>query len=193
MFYEHVVARDFAHYEWDWPNTIDAGGTDGPIIPDLLEITKSYDEATNENRVWQLIFGIKGQVMLYLELPADVHRHGLPKIPKPRTENRRVSHFEEWMSPYLEPHFITEHFLMRPDLDRINFDVYNPNDQDNTNLRLRFFVNKLVTERVGTVEGYVKKPTADRWTETLDRLYRRLIPVRPITLYPVTAPAEAHH
>ena len=139
-----------------------------------------------------MLFGIRGQVYIYVELPTDTHRHGIPKVPKPRTNLREVSHFEEWMSPFHEPSFITEHFMMRPDLDRINLSAYNPHDIAQTDVALNFILNKMVTERVGTVTNGVQAPISGRWTETLDRLWRRLIPVRPITLYPVVAPAEAH-
>jgi len=37
----------------------------------------------------------------------------------------------------------------------------------------------------------VQSPTAPRWKETLDKLYRRVIPHRPLTILPVRAPAEA--
>ena len=202
IYYEHVARRDLAHYEWDWSDVegvaqaIAALSASGPVVPTFLEVTQEYDADTYENRVWQVIFGIKSQAYIYIELPSDTHRHGLPKIPKPRENMRRISHYEEWMSPFDEPTFLTEHFMMRPGLDRIGFEAYNPNAQpiQAGDLTLNFFVNRMATERVGTVSSTgVLLPTSDRWRETLDKLWKRLIPVRPITLYPVQAPAEAHH
>jgi hypothetical protein len=200
-YFERVVMRDLLHYEWDWSDpegnleAIPALQDAGPVVPEFLEVTKEYDPDKNENRIWQVIFGIKGQVYIYVELPADTHRHGLPKVPKPRSNLPRVSHFEEWMSPFDEPSFITEHFMMRPDLDRIAFSAYNPNNQvaQEGKVTLNFFINSMVTERVGTVVNGSLNPTSSRWQETLDKLWRGLIPCRPITLYPVTMPAEAHH
>lgn len=192
-YYEYVMQRDFAHWEWDWFETIASGVESGPYIPADLEITKGYDEVTFTNQIWQMIWGMKGQVLLYVELPTDTHRHGIPKQPKPNSTNRRTSHFEEWMSPYDEPSFVTEHFLMRPDVDRINLSAYNPHAEPETDLRINFFINKLKTERLGT--GTCGEVTATRpcWQETLEKLYKRQIPCRPISLYPITAPAEAHH
>jgi len=190
-YYEHIIARDLAHYEYRWPETISAGGVSGPYIPDNLEVTRGYDKATNQNRIWQLIFGIKGQAYIYVELPTDIHRHGIPKAPKPTKELREVSHFEEWMSPYREPSFITEHFMKRPNLHRIAFSAYNPQDIDLTEVLLNIFIAKLVLERIGTEQAGVLTPTKDRWRELLEKLYRRVIPHRPITLMPVRAPAEA--
>jgi len=189
-YYEHVIMRDFAHYEYEWPEIIEAGKTSGPYVPNRIEVTRGYSKQTNLNYIWQMIFGIKGQVYIYIELPTDVHRHGLPKAPKPSRELRQVSHFEEWMSPYREPSFITEHFLMRPVTYRIAFSAYNP-QSINIKPWLNIFIAKIVTERIGTEINGVLTPTANRWAETLDKLYRRVIPHRPITIMPVRMPAEA--
>lgn len=192
LYYERVSLRDLGHWEYDWFESINPSSESGPRVPELLEITKGYDEKTNSNQIWQLIFGIQSQAYIYIELPTDLHRHGIPKLTKPGTVTYRVSHFEEWMSPFDEPSFITEHFMMRPDLDRLNLSAYNRNPQPLTDVVLNFFINKMITERVGTVQNGVKTATSSRWEEVLDKLYRGLIPVRPISLYPVRAPAEAH-
>jgi hypothetical protein len=190
-YFEHVVQRDFAHWEYDWHETVESGSESGPEVPSLLEITKGYDARTNTNHIWQLIFGIKGQAYIYIELPTDLHRHGIPKRPKPGTVQWTVSHFEEWMSPFREPSFITEHFMMRPETLQIALSAYNPNAIDMPDVKLNFFINKMVTERLGTVQNGVRKPTAPRWEEVLDKLYKRVVPHRPITLLPVRMPAEA--
>jgi len=187
-YYEHVIARDIAHYEYEWHETISAGQASGPKVPNNLVVTKGYDAKTNLNRIWQLIFGIKGQVYIYVELPTDIHRHGLPKIPKPSAELRKISHFEEWMSPYQEPSFITEHFMLKPGFDRMAFSAYNPQDID-IKPWLNIFVNRMITERIGYEQNGVLTPMANRWKEVLEKLYKRVIPHRPITLMPVRAPA----
>jgi len=186
-YYEHIIARDLAHYVYEWHETIPAGEASGPIVPDDLTMTKGYDKETNTNRIWQVIFGIKGQVYIYVELPTDIHRHGVPKVPKPRPELREVSHFEEWMSPFQEPSFLTEHIMIKPGYDRIALSAYNPQDID-IRPYLNIFIARLITERIGTEQAGVLTPTEDRWKETLDKLYRRVIPHRPLTLAPVRAP-----
>lgn len=190
-YYEHVVQRDMAHWEYDWPETITTLDESGPYVPDDLEITRGYKDTTNLNHIWQLIFGIKGQVYIYVELPTDVHRHGIPKRPKPNRDMRRVSHFEEWMSSFMEPTFITEHFLMRPITPQIALDAYNPNAIDQPSVILNFFINKMITERIGTVTNSTATPAKDRFTDLLDKLHRQLIPCRPISILPVSMPAEA--
>jgi len=202
-YFEHVSQRDYGHWEYDWPETINSLATSGPFVPADLEITRGYDISNNTNQIWQIIFGIKGQVFIYIELPTDLHRHGIPKVPKPSTTMRRVSHFTEWMSPFTEPSFITEHFMMRPDTIQIAFDAYNPGLINHTDVTLNIMLNKMVTERIGTNEyGILNTPIIpnnpnltqklkDRWMETLTKLYKRQIPHRPITIQPVRAPAEA--
>jgi hypothetical protein len=189
-YYEHVLQCDFGHYVYTWPEVILPLTASGPFVPEELEITRGYDVATNSNQIWQVIFGIKGQVYIYVELPTDIHRHGIPKVPKPGTAKWDVSHFEEWMSPFHEPSFITEHFMIRPLTFRIALSAYNPNMTWQLPV-LNIFLNKIVTERLGYVQDGNMFPTYDRFRETLDKLYRRVIPHRPITLLPVRAPAEA--
>lgn len=200
-FYEHIIQRDFAHYVYNWHETIGAGDTSGPRVPDDLTMTMGYDPDTTLNRIWQTIFGLKGQVYIYIEMPTDIHRHGVPKRPKPDSTMRAVSQFEEYMSPYFDPSFITEHIMMKPGFDRINLEAYNPNSIDMTDVRLNFYIAKLTSERVGKeMYGVLSTPVipgspevTDRlkvkWSETLEKLYKRQIPSRPLTLMPVRAPA----
>lgn len=194
-YYEYIVARDFAHYEYDWPETISALSTSGPYVPDDLEITKGYDSSNKSNQLWQMIFGIKGQIYIYVELPTDIHRHGLAKRAKPSSDLREVSHFEEYMSSFHEPSFLTEHFMMRPETFKIDFSAYNPQSIAMPNVRLNIMINKMITERIGEVSvqgsSVVQVPSNDNYREILDKLYKRLVPCRPITLLPVRAPAEA--
>ncbi len=84
-----------------------------------------------------------------------------------------------------------EHFMIRPWNQQIAFSAYNPDETDDTDLRLNIFLAKLATERIGTIQMGIQSPSADRWRETLDKLYRRVIPHRPLTIKPVRAPAEA--
>jgi hypothetical protein len=192
-YYERVVMRDFAHYVYVWPETIGIGETSEGHIPEDLEVTRGYDPKTNLNHIWQIIFGIKGQAYIYVQLPADVKRHGTAKRPWHSRELREVAHFEEWMSPYDDPSFITEHWLKRPETYRISFDAYNPpsNGIALTELKLNFFVNKVVTERIGTEEKGELTATQARFDDVLKKLSQRLIPCRPISIMPVRLPAAA--
>ena len=199
-YYEYILFRDLAHYVYEWHETVQPGATSGPFVPANIVMTLGYDSDTFMNRIWQTIFGIKGQAYIYLELPTDTHRHGLPKIPKPSSVIREVSHFEEWMSDFHEPSFVTEHIMMKPGYDRINFEAYNPHDIA-IKPYLNVFIAKLTTERVGTERyGVLRTPVAPddaeltelmriKWAETLEKLYKGQIPQRLLTLSPVRAPA----
>ena len=196
-YYEQVIAKDITHYEYGWGWTagnpvsvpINPLSESGPFIPDDIYITEGYDKNTNTNQIWQVIFGIKGQVYIYIELPTDIHRHGLPKRVKPFAGLREVGHFEEWMSPFQEPSFITEHYMMFPEYDRMGIDAYNPQDRAITP-RLNFIISKMITERIGTEQAGVLKPSRERYREILDKLYKKVVNSKAITLYPVRAPAE---
>jgi len=53
----------------------------------------------------------------------------------------------------------------------------------------------MATELIGTIEvedgQIVQKPSNDMYREVLDKLYKRMVPCRPITLSPVRSPATA--
>lgn len=198
-YYEHVIARDLAHWEYDWPETVTTLGTSGPFVPDNLEITRGYDAGSNQNQFWQIVFGINYQIYLYVELPTDVHRHGIPKVPKPSTDMRRTSHYTEWMSPWHEPTFLTEHFMMRPDTPLICLSAYNPCSIDFPSVKINFIINKIITERIGQEThsdegGLVLKESRSRFKDVLDKLYKRVVPHKPLTLlgvYGSNSPAVA--
>lgn len=199
-YYEHIFARDLAHYALEWYETIEAKEKSDPKVYEELTLTQGYDPETNTNRVWQMIFGIKRQCYIYIQLPTDTHRHGIPKVSKPTAEIKRISHFTEGMSDFNEPTFLTEHILLKPGYDRIMWSAYNPCDID-LKPELNIFIARCITERIGT-ERYGKlytpvagegkeeitKMLADRWAVTLDKLFKRQIPHRPLTLKPVWAP-----
>lgn len=189
VYYEQVVARDFAHWEYTWEDgPVQPGQTGGPIVLEDLEITRGYEKNSRLNNIWQIIFGIKGQVYVYIEHPPDVHRHGIAKVPKPSATLREVSHYTEWMSPWKEPTFLTEHFLMRGGYERINFDVYNPENIAITP-QFNFFLSKMQTERIGTLtaDGQVTI-TKNKFQDIMDKLLKRLVPYRPISIQPVSLP-----
>ncbi len=199
QYFEKIVKRELIHWEYDWHETINYDTESGPEVPALFEITKGYNKNSKLNHLWQVIFGIKGQVYIYVELPTNLHRHGLPKRPKPGTVQWTVSHFEDWMSPFHEPSFITEHFMMRPETDRICLSAYFP-DPDYvrsgmTDVKLNFFVNQMTTERIGRAQytdtGLKLTPERPIMKQTLEKMYTHQIPVRPLTLLPTFMPAEA--
>jgi len=182
--YYYVRRRDFARYIYRG-SSLSSGGDSGPIEISDLEITEIKDK-----RVWQLIFGFKPNIYVYVYLPSDVFRHGVPKRQPATPTFRLVGHYEQWMSPFDSPSFITEHFLARNITTTIWFRFYNPEDITVTPM-LNFFINKLDVEFIGSedLSTGTLTPSNTKWTETLEKLAKRTIPCRPITLRTVSGPA----
>lgn len=182
-FYFMVYSRDFAHVEYQWPNTIATLTLDGPVTPADLE-------TTDTKQIWQIIFGITPQCRIYVSMPTETARHGVAKKPQWTTTFSTVGHFEAEMSQWEQPSWITEHFMVRPITTFIAFTCYNPN-VITIRPRLNFYIAKCDMEPIGSEYNGVLTPASNRYSETLEKLYKRLIPHRPLTLLPVRAPAEA--
>lgn len=187
--YYTISQRELARYEWEWANPINPLTLDGPNTVSDMEITAEEGE-----QLWQFIFGFDKQVFVSVQLPTDIDRHGVAKRPKMTTSYPYVGNYEVYMSPFDCPSFITEHFLSRPDCQYPAFTIYNPLGVAVTP-HFNFLINKLMLEKIGeeVLQGtrIALQPAQPCFAEVLDKLYRRVIPNRPITLYPVRAPAEA--
>ncbi|MHC1602489.1 MAG: hypothetical protein ACXQS4_04600 [Methermicoccaceae archaeon] len=181
--YAFIDRREFAHYEYEWSSAVAAGSeSDATVISDL-ESTKS------RTQLFQVLFGIDGEVYVYVSAPEDTIRHGLPKAVQATSSHREVGHFTQWMSPYEQPDWCTEHFLLRPPIMNLTFRVYNPTDIDITPT-LNIYINKCELEPLGYVDEGRIYPAKDRYAEIMDKLYRKVVPMRPVSLFPVRAPAE---
>lgn len=183
----NVMYRDWAHIEYTWPEDIAPGVVSGPIVIDNLETTK-------ENQIWQVIFGISHDVYVYIHAPTDIERHGVAKVPKQTTNLREVGHYRMQDSWWDKPSFITEHFLLKPEIPFVAFSVYNPRNitfrHDYNPIKLNFYLCKCEMEQVGEEVKGELQAAESRFTETLDKLYRRVIMHRPLTLIPLRAPAK---
>ncbi len=185
--YFMVLFRDWAHFEYTWEESVLPLGFSGPVTIDDLETTK-------DNQIWQVIFGLKQDVNIYVQLPTDVDRHGVAKRPTNSATFRNVGHYGIQDSWWYRPSFLTEHFLLRPEVPFISFSVYNPHfisfKEVFNPIKLNFFIAKCEMERIGTVTSGEQEPAHPRFTETLDKLYRRVLRHRPLTLIPLRAPAK---
>jgi len=182
--YAFIKRREFSVYVYEWPESVSPGDTSGPYTIEYLEPT------VNLKQCFQVVFGIKGEGWIYVNLPVEVMRHGLPKIPRPTAAVREVAFYDQHMSPYDQPDWVTEHFLLRPITTFMALQVYNPTDI-NVKPKVKFLVNKLDLELLGYEREGELRPESPRYEEVLDKLYRRVIPHRPLSLMPVRAPAEA--
>ena len=185
--YFMVLFRDWAHFEYTWEEDVAAGGFSGPVTITDLETTKG-------NQIWQVIFGLKQDINVYVHIPLDQDRHGVGVRPRQTATFRNVGHYGIQESWWDRPSFLTEHFLLKPEVNDIAFSVFNPRNiafQENFNpIMLNFFIAKCEMERIGTVTSGEQTPAHARFTETLDKLYRRVLRHRPLTLVPLRAPAK---
>ena len=181
--YFMVANREWAHIEYTWPERVDSGTMSGPFTVANMELTKT-------GQIWQVIFGVEPQCRLYIKVPVEIARHGTAKQPVWSVAFSTVGHYESWSTPWDQPSWISEVFMIRPITNFLAFEVFNKEDitiQPDIN----FFLAKCVMQPIGTVYNGRLTPAANRFTETLKRLYQRTIPHRPLTLMPVRAPAEA--
>lgn len=191
--YYMVKRRDLAHYEYEWDEEITTLTLSGPTTIGNLEVTNPW------TTMHQLIFGIRPQCYVYVQLPTDVERHGLPKIPKSTPAMRTVAHFGMHDSPFDNPSWNTEHFMQRPINPLIAFSIYNKTPI-NITPTFNFFVNKIELEHIGDenadkslqvaiLPGSEPPKPITKFQDVLEKLTKRVIPHRPITLLPVRAPA----
>lgn len=191
--YYFVIGREVSHYETTWHDLEPAGPalTSGVLLPGPY-IVKDL-EPTLENQLYQVIFGFKPQIYLYSYLPAEVIRKGIAKRPRATQAFPTVGHMIEHWSPYDAPSFFTEHRLLRPLTIWMGFAAYNPLPFTvaATDLKINFIINECILEHVGDdIDGNLTAAKT-RFTETLEKLQKRVIPHKPLTLGPVRAPSVA--
>ena len=185
--YFNVLFRDLGRIEYHWDEDVAPGAVSGPVtIADL--------ETTKENQLWQVIFGVNVDVYVYVHIPTDIDRHGVAIKPKQTATLREVGLYRMQDSWWDKPSFITEHFLLKPEVPYIAFSVYNPRNitfrHAYNPIKLNFYIAKCEMEWIGETLKNVQNPADARFAETLDKLHRRVIPHRPITLVPLRAPAK---
>lgn len=181
--YYMVARRDIAHYEYEWASEIDSDEESGATTLSDLEATIPWTQ------IHQLIWGVRPQCYIYVSLPTDIERHGIPKRATHTSAYRTVAHFGMHDSPFDCPSWNTEHFMQRPINPYIAFNIYNKTEIPITPV-LNFWINKMELEHIGdeAADG-AQTPAKPKFAETLDRLCKRMIPHRPITLLPVRAPS----
>ena len=151
-----------ARYVYKWAVAIATDTEIGPVnVEDLKPLST--------NRLYQCVFGIKTAAYVYLNLPLNTRLWGTDKKPIATSTLREVGFRDHEESPFDHPSFITEFFLMKNgSFDYPAFHAYNPTERS-LRPELNILLNKMVIEKV-------VDPV------TLEKLERRLIPYRPVTL-----------
>lgn len=167
----YVKQREQALYIHKWSEKISPNTESGPEdLEDLKPLAL--------NRLDQVIFGVKTRCLIYLNLPHETRRWGTDKKPIATSDLREVGYVDETISPYEEPSFLTEFFLQKGGAyEYPQFYAYNPTNRT-LKPTLMFRINKLIVEEI----------TRERYPELYEKLEKRVIPYRPITLggVPVT-------
>jgi hypothetical protein len=157
-----VEQTEMARYKFKWPESVASNSEDGPRnVEDLKPLAT--------NRLYQGIFGIKTACYIYLNLPLNTRLWGTDKKPIATSSLREVGYRDHNETPFEQPSFITEFFLMKNgSFDYPAFLAYNPTERSLTP-ELNIIMNKMIIEKVTDVE-------------TLEKLKKKLIPYRPVTL-----------
>jgi hypothetical protein len=159
----YVLNAEFAHYEYKWSKDVSVNTESGPEnIEDL--------EPGRKEVIYQVIFGIKpAKAYIYVAIPTDVRLYGVAEEAIPRDGFREVGAITGEMSPYDEPDFITELFLMKDtSYEYPSLYAYNPTNKP-IRPQLKFLVNKIEPEEI-------TEP------EVIEAMKRRKISYRRITL-----------
>lgn len=157
-----ITHTEPARYIYTWAATIAKNTEDGPReVEDLKPLAI--------NRLYQGIFGIKTACYIYLNLPINTRMWGTDKKPIAVSSLREVGFRDQNESPFEYPSFVTEFFLQKNgSFDYPAMFAFNPTERT-LKPQLNFLLNKMVIE-----------PVTD--DEVLEKLGRKLIPYRPITL-----------
>lgn len=156
------VARPISKYVYKWSTDIAVNTENGPEnITDL--------EPGRRDILYQVIFGIKPDVYIYVNLPADTRLGGIAEEASARSGLREIGAITQDDSPWDNPDFCTEMFLQKDTTNEYpHLYAYNPT---NRSLRpvIKFLISRIELEEI-------------KDTDTLDKMRRRQIIYRPIQL-----------
>ena len=142
--------------------------SDTEVGPDLIKDLKPG----RTDQLFQCIFGINVGVYAYMNLPVRERLHGLDEVPIASSTNREVGHFTEEMSPFENPTQMTEFFLRKGGgFEYPAISVYNPTNKS-LRPKFKYVVNRMVLEQITD-------------PDTVDKMKRRQLTYRPITLGPL--------
>lgn len=162
-----VVQSEFARYVWRWQ---DSSGADVAVIggqesgPYNIENLKPL----SLEHLFEIVVGIKGPAYVYLNLPLETRLWGTSKVPIATTANRRVGYISQEDSPWEDPSYNGLFYLMKGgSFEYPSFTVYNP-------------INKTICPELkfDLAKCGIAAVTEP---ETLDKLYKKLIPYRPVS------------
>lgn len=142
--------------------SVDAGDETGFIEIEDLKPAK--------NRLYQLLVGVRPAGRFYFEIPSGESIWGTDERPRASTTFRKVGGINQDISPFNNPSWVTEFFLMYNIVPHVNY--YN-STSITTKPEVRFIGKMFLIDDVETLPN---------GQEILNKLVKREIPFRPITI-----------
>lgn len=166
--YYMIIAAERSRYTYKWDATITAESLSSSN--DITDLKPQSNE-----RLFQVAFGINEGVSAYLKIPADKARFGLDQNPEQSSANREIGDVDFNMSPFEDPSLEdTEFFTQKQGtIEYPRMWLYNKTPRILTP-ELRFIVNHLILARLD--------PSNRKHKDLIDKLNRRILPSRPLTL-----------
>lgn len=160
-FYFVKVSKQ-SKYVHKWSQDVSANNENGPQNIDKLKPDR-------KDVYYQIIFGIRPNAYIYINIPPDTRLGGIAQEAVARTGFRETGAITQEMSPIRRPTFVTEMFLQRDSgFDFPALYAYNPTNKA-IRPEIEFRVNKIEPE-----------PITD--PETIDLMKKRRLVYRPVTL-----------
>ena len=161
----YVDAAEVGFYEYTWSKSIDANTLSDPEdIEDLKPISL--------DRLFQCAFGVEEGVLAYINIPADKARFGTEKKPSQDSNNRRIGWIDYNSSPYEDPSLERTEFFTQKEgsFEYPRITIYNQLAR-RIKPHIFFMINRMKLIQIGEEEK-----------ELLQKLHKKLIPSRPLTL-----------
>lgn len=158
-----VVASEMGRFAHPWSTVV--GGKSEATAEDIENL-----KPLSLDRLFQCAMGMPEGLYAYIKIPTDKSRYGTDKLPEQTSANRQVGWVDYTMSPFEAPSLEqTEFFTQKVgNYEYPRIILYNK-----TNRRMkptvRFEVNRMILQEVTNAE-------------TVDKLKKKLIPCRPVTL-----------
>lgn len=160
-FYFVDVAKP-SKYTFKWTKDIVINSEDGPQNIDKLKPGRT-------DVFYQVIFGIRPNAWIYINIPADTRLAGIAEESIARTGFREIGAITQDMSPFKSPDFVTEMILQKD--TSYEFPAlfgYNPTNKP-IRPEIEFRVNKI-------------EPVEITDQETIDMMKKKRLTYRPLTL-----------
>lgn len=161
--YFWVSAAEKARYVYPWSVVI-AGQTEA-AAEDIENL-----KPLSMDRVFQCAMGVPEGVLAYIKIPTDKARFGTDKVPEQSSSNRYVGWIDNSISPFERPSLeATEFFTQKTgNYEYPRVILYNQTKRRMKPM-LRFDINRMILQKISN-------------PETVDKLSKKLIPSRPLTL-----------